>query len=211
MAGGGGHRIVRIDANCRPDVLTQLAQMQTELLPKSLVSRLGESFAHRFYAYCSRSEQEVVLAVLQGNRVLGASLLSLDPGTLDWRLLTRTPMALFAARHFHRLPLPALLRETMAKASARPDSGHLPELVLIFVGADCRGRGLGAELVAACEAFLDAQGIRAYTVSTAEEEGNRALNFYLAQGFMVAGRPVRHGLRYILLQKTLGPSVATDR
>ena len=96
-------------------------------------------------------------------------------------------------------------------ATAKPEREPLPELVLIFVSAECRGRGLGAELVAACEAFLDARGIRAYTVSTAEEEGNRALDFYLAQGFLVTGRALRHGLRYIVLQKTLGPSVATDR
>ena len=110
---GGGHRIERIDANCDRRILAQLAHMQTELLPKSLVSRLGKSFARRFYAYCSRSKQELVLAALQGDRVLGASLLSLDPGTLDWRLLTRTPMALFAALRFYRLPLAALVRETM--------------------------------------------------------------------------------------------------
>lgn len=211
MAAVGGYRIERLDAGSDGLVLAQLAQMQTAILPESLVSRLGKSFARRFYKYCSRSKHEAVIVVRQGNRVLGAAVLSLDPGTLDWRLLTRTPMALFAALHFYHLPLPALVRETMAKSGARPEDGKLPELVLLFVGTDCRGQGLGAKLVAACDAFLDARAFPAYTVSTAEEEGNCALSFYLAQDFSVSGRALRHGLFYIVLQKKLASAVATDR
>ena len=209
MAADPGYRIEHLHKNSGEETISQLAELQAELLPRSLVSLLGVCFARRFYRYCSRSEQESVLILLEGDRVLGACVLSFWPGTLDWRLLARTPMLIFALLRFYRLPLGALVRETVSRAGGGANTEHksLPELVLIFVRPGLRGKGLGGRLMEECEALLRARSIDAYVVDTADDEGNRALDFYLAKGFQIVGKAMRHGIRYSVLRKDLGRSL----
>jgi len=206
MAADPGYRVERLDKNSGEGVISQLAELQAELLPKSLVSLLGVGFARRFYGYCSRSDEESVLVLLRGNEALGACVLSFAPGSLDGRLLAKTPMLLFALFRFYRLPLGALVRATVSEASWGAESEHasLPELVLIFVRTGFRGKGLGGRLMEECEALLRARSIDAYIVNTADDEGNLALNFYLAKGFRIVGKAMRHGIRYSVLRKDLG-------
>ena len=209
MAVETGYRIELLVKDADGAIIAQLASLQTELLPKSLVSLLGEDFARSFYRYASRSEQESVLVLLRGNRALGACVLSFDPGSLDRRLLARTPMLAFALLRFYRLPLGALVRESLwrARSGAKPEHELLPELVLIFVSHELLGKGLGGRMMEECETLLRARSIDAYTVNTEDEEGNLALNFYVSRGFQVVGKALRHGIRYIVLRKDLEPPV----
>ena len=146
-----------------------------------------------------------MLVLLRGKSVVGASVLSFEPHSLDWRLLARTPMLFFALFRFYRLPFGSLVRETLwhQKKGTEDLEQGLPELVLIFVSPTLQGQGLGGRMLEECETLLKARSIGAYTARTADAEGNRGLNFYLTHGFQIAGKALRHGTCHFVLHKDL--------
>lgn len=67
--------------------------------------------------------------------------------------------------------------------------GHRGTMYYVSVDPDLRGRGLGAELVAAAEAWLKARGV--WKVNLLVRKGNQGvLGFYEGQGY-VAGTSVQ--------------------
>jgi ribosomal protein S18 acetylase RimI-like enzyme len=186
------------DALARRDI-RQLARMHVEALPDSLVSQVGERYARAFYRYAVASPHEVILTARAGGSLSGACMMSLAPDTLSRRLLVRTPLALFAPFAIRRLPLRALLLGSAASEVQPPG----PEILLIFTVPEVRSRGLGAQLLARCEALLVARGVDRLLVKTRDDPANRALAFYERARFhRIASRTV-HGKRLAVLEKTL--------
>jgi ribosomal protein S18 acetylase RimI-like enzyme len=131
----------------------------------------------------------------------GACLVSLAPETLLRRLLTRTPLLLFAPLAIRRLPLRAMLLG--AAGSAGPQQPRGPEILLIFTVPELRSQGLGARLLASCERQLLARGLHKVLVKTRDDAANRALAFYERAQFTRIAARSKYGKRLLLLEKTL--------
>jgi GNAT superfamily N-acetyltransferase len=178
----------------------ELAELHRSCLPDSVVSRLGPGYARSFYRYVTRSPRELVLSERDAeDRVVGGAVLSLDPVTLNRRLLTGTQLVPRMALRGRLLW--DLVRDLLAPGSERGDENHLPELLLIFAASSVRGRGIGTGLVARLEAALAERGIAEYRVKTIADPANRALAFYERLGFSRAGEVVAQGRRFQVFRR----------
>lgn len=206
----------------RPDSLSaddvrQLAAMHCEILPDSLVSRVGPEYARSFYRHVGDSDREFAFLHRDRGTIVSACIVSLEPHTLQRRLLLHTPLILHAPLAIRRLPVRAIaaslaasvtsgMRAVLASRSAAPGrsaaSRHSgdspvqprgPEVLLIFTLAQARGTGLGAATMARCEAFLRARHAPRYFVKTLDDESNRAIAFYRRRGFTQLGTVVKNG------------------
>ncbi len=203
-----GHNLSRPDTR-EVDPLSsadrsRLAALHCECLPDSLVSELGRGYAEAFYRYVSRSPEEWVFVLREGERIISGCVLSLSPKTLRRRLLLHTPLLLYAVPW----ALGRLGRKQAkvhsgpsAQTGQDPVPSHLPELILVFTSPECRSRGAGAALIAQCERSLAAQGYSEYLVRTVDDESNRALKFYIRHGFVPFAQSVAHGHTFRIFRK----------
>jgi ribosomal protein S18 acetylase RimI-like enzyme len=196
-----------------PADCSRIAALHAECLPNSLVVLLGRRYAEAFYRYASRSDRERVFLAREGDRVVGACVLSLSPGTLPRRLLVHTPLLLFAALGILR---PGLAGSLLGSSRYEPSQGEdvpspgLPEVLLIFTSPTLRSRGLGADLLSCCERFLAGRGQGRYTVRTLDDVANAALRFYARNGFLPHGRSFQHGRWFRVFQKTIAAAPAGE-
>jgi ribosomal protein S18 acetylase RimI-like enzyme len=181
--------------------IEQLARMHVDALPDSLVSLVGERYARAFYRHAAASPSELIAIERAGGELCGACLMSLAPATLSRRLLTRTPLALLAPLAIRRLPLRAMARGAAGPPADPQPPG--PEILLIFTVPEARSRGLGARLLARCEALLAARGVDRLLVKTRDDPANRALAFYERAGFRRVGSRSVYGKRLVLFEKAL--------
>jgi GNAT superfamily N-acetyltransferase len=191
-----------IDDSLDADDLDLVARMHVEALPGSLVSMIGARYARAFYRYVARSADEIVLLHRDGRALIAACIASLHPETLARRLVVHTSLALHAMLAVHRLPLRAML------ASARtpsPPTRRGPEILLVFTVPAARSTGLGAQLLARCEAYLATRGHTQLLVKTRDEPGNRAIGFYERRGFERRARVISYGKPLVLFEKALTP------
>ena len=209
-----------------PDDARQLAAMHCEILPDSLISRVGQEYARAFYRHVGESDREFAFVHRDNGTIVSACIVSLEPHTLQRRLLLHTPLVLHAPLAIRRLPVRAIAASLAASvtsgvrallASRGPSSraSHPgadrdpgiqpegPEVLLIFTLAEARGSGLGATTMARCEAFLRARNISRYFVKTLDDESNRAIAFYRRRGFSQLGTVVKNGKPLGVWQKSL--------
>ena len=177
----------------------QLAALQVAILPGSMISRLGMAFVREFYRFASRSAEEIVLWKSEGRELIGGCVASLRPQTLSWRLMFRTTLAW----RLLRLPFRVLLAQVTQREAAGTSMGDMPELILLFTRGDVRSRGIGAQLLRECESELARRGATEYYVKTIDTENNRAIAFYLREGFEVRGRRIIHTERFCFLSKRI--------
>jgi ribosomal protein S18 acetylase RimI-like enzyme len=187
--------------------IAQLARMHVQTLPESLISVLGEPYARAFYRYCASTSEELLLVERDRAELSGACLVSLAPETLSRRLLTRTPLLLFAPLAIHRLPLRAMLLG--AARPAEPSQPRGPEILLIFTVPELRSQGLGARLLRRCEQQLSSRRLPKVLVKTRDDSTNRALKFYERAQFNPIATRSKYGKRLLLLEKTLQGIAAT--
>lgn len=190
-----------------------IAAMHLEALPDSVVSRLGRRYAQSFYRYIARSTREVLLVARPGpgSPIVGACALSFDPSSLDRRLLAGS--GLIAALAIRPHVLAQAYFPEGSNGSALPDRlpddlMDYPEVVTIFAHAAQRGRGVGTLLLKATERRLRERGLQAYLVKTLDDEGNRALKFYLDNGFTQRARYRKYGRCFRVLAKDVDPATS---
>jgi ribosomal protein S18 acetylase RimI-like enzyme len=184
--------------------VARLAALHVNILPRSLVSRLGLRYTRTFYGYVARSPREVLCVARDRDGLVRAGLvLSFDPASLQRRLLLATPLAPAIAVRPWVVALRSMLRDLLLAGTGEDLLGERPELIIIFVDRVFQGRGLGRELVAQLEAALAERKIGSYFVKTEDQPGNRALDFYTRTGFRRLGCVERHGIPFALLDKQL--------
>ena len=182
----------------------RLAALHCGSLPDSAVAELGERYAERFYRCIGASEREhAFLHRGAAGAIDAACVVSLDPRGLNRRLWCRTPLVphlarMAAAGRCRSLasalsPFPRAHRfEDAGGASLRLDA---PEIVLIFVEAGRRRRGIGFGLLDRARAWLRAGGHRRCLARTLDDPRNRAAEFYRAAGFEFRGRSRHRGFQ----------------
>ena len=193
-----------VDDVLRERDIELVARMHVESLPESMVSRVGERYARAFYRYLARSPEELVLVDRDERGDLrGACIVSLAPGTLSRRLVYRTPLPFHAALAARRLPLAAMLGGLAGKRAPSAPQPPGPEILLIFTVPAARSQGLGATLLARCEALLAARGVDQLLVKTRDDPSNRALGFYERASFTRIGSLSTHGKQLALFRKSI--------
>jgi ribosomal protein S18 acetylase RimI-like enzyme len=74
---------------------------------------------------------------------------------------------------------------------------------LIFTTPGGRSRGAGSALLGQCEQFLLTKALPEYLVRTVDHESNRALAFYLKNGFFPLGQSFEQGRTFRVFKKNV--------
>ncbi len=180
-----------------------LAAMHCRILPDSLVSRLGRSYAQTFYRYVANSAREFAFVENDNGELISACIVSIQPETLQKRLLWRTSLLLHVPFALPRLPLRSILKGLTGQTASRSKQPPGPEVLLIFTAQRARGRGLGASTLRRCENFLKRLGHDCVYVKTLDSPDNRAIQFYLREGFKQCDAFSKNGKRLVLFSKSL--------
>src|SRR5688572_21487219 len=142
-----------------------LAFLHAEALPSSMLTALGHAALVRYYAWVTTAEHAWT-AHADGN-VVGGCVLSDAPHTVMRRFARAAPLQLgrelakqVVVNNGFRARLLAGLR------GSGGDGPHAPEVTQIFTDGKLRGRGIGAQLLRACEEDLRTRGARKYFVHT---------------------------------------------
>jgi|GEM_PF-582874 len=184
--------------------IADIAHLHVTSLKDSLVSELGHKYAESFYRYVDASPKEIVL-VERGadDRIIAGAVLSLDPHSLNRRLLLGTPLLLSCLTHITSF-VPLLYRTvTGSRSGGHFKTPDLPELILIFASPETRGKGVGRALVHAVEEKLRQIGISEFQVKTVAESSNRALGFYKSLDFIPVGETCQQGRLFQVFTKDI--------
>jgi GNAT superfamily N-acetyltransferase len=182
------------------EVLRALATLHRLLLPDSVISRLGATYARSFYRYAARSSTEAVFAAIGNDgAVLGGAVLTLRPADLQRRLARST--VLVPCLLVRPLGGIRILLASLRGSVELPVDRATPEVLAIFAAAQHQGRGVGAALLRGVEDFLRKRGLEAYYVRTEDRPENRAIPFYEREGFASIGRLEAHGLCFRVMLK----------
>ena len=189
--------------------IRDLADLHVACLSDSVVGALGPSYVRSFYRYVMRSRQEIGLVERNhAGRIVAAAVLSLEPASLNRRLLLHTSLLpsflTKAPRMIRVLAFPAV-RPGHASADQTRVPAEMPELILMYASADARGRGLGSALIRRAEQRLRQVGVTEYQVRTVADSSNPALGFYRSRAFVPAGTSFKQGRFFQVLTKTLDP------
>lgn len=163
-----------------------LAAMHAICLPTSFGARLGERYLRGMYRYVSRSRHEIIVSAFDGGALVGAAITTLSPGTMAWRLLSRTGVVWYAPKLMTWRKGSVLPRTPKPESAFSPPS-TAPELLWLYVAATHRGRAFGSTLIADTEARLREKGIGRYYVRTFTTSNDPTTGFYERHGFVAAG------------------------
>ncbi len=172
-----------------PEHAEQVAALHCAALT-GLLTELGLPAARAYYAGCARAGSAIGFVHVQGGKVRGFVLGSVDPERLRRAAALASPLRTLAGIFLGALRRPGSLPRLIGSFRG-PDEGGFdraaPELTYLAVAPERRGSGLGGQLVDAFTRALRGAGISAYELSV-DEENRGAIAFYEARGFESAGR-----------------------
>jgi GNAT superfamily N-acetyltransferase len=180
-----------------PEDVRRLADLQAEILPSSLVSRLGRAYVRAFYRYVIRSREELLLTERgEDGRIAASCVVTLNVRSLERRLMLSTPLVPSAL-----IRLPWLLDALLG--GGQPVIAPGPELILLFTDPNERRRGYAGQLVARAESALKQLGYDVYLVRTFDDQSDPAFRFYKARGFETIGSFRTRGHGFALMRRSL--------
>jgi len=193
--------------DARPADCEALARLHMTSLRSSLLGALGHDALVRYYAFAQQSPLERVLVAEEDGRVVGGSVVSDEPQTVFDRFARYAPLKL-ARDLFVQTLRSANIRRRIAHRFLHPPSPsagpYAPELTQIFTDEMLRGRGIGAQLLRACEEALRTRNVRAYFVHTHRDDNAAGTAFYRREGFATISEGRSFGDVFLLMQKDLG-------
>jgi len=183
-----------------------LARLHAASLPTSLLTALGRSALVRYYEFALRSPLESVFVADDGG-VLGGCVLSDEPHTLLDRFARYAPFKLARELAVQVVKNPTIRRRIGHRLAHPPSPAagpHAPEVTQIFTEEAARGRGIGGQLLRACEEGMRARGVRAYFVHTHRDDNSAGISFYRREGFVTISEGRSFGDVFLVMQKELG-------
>jgi len=161
----------------------------------------GESVdtLEKFYEFVISAEH--VWVAEESGRVVGGCVLAASPQTLTRRFVLARPVQ-FARGMLRGVVRDRSLRRRLVSASGG-DGSHAPEVTQIFTDPQLRGKGVGAELLRACESTLRAGGTTSYVVHTQRDDNEAGIRFYRREGFVPIGESRSLGESFLVMKKEL--------
>lgn len=179
------------------DHVDQVARLHCATLT-GLLSKLGEAAARAFYTGCVRSGSAISFVYLREGKVCGFVIGSVRPGELKRAVVRKNLMATIGGIFLGVLRRPATLVPLM-KSFKGPDEGNYdsrgPELTYLAVSAECRGGGIGENLVERFTQAMREAGILAYELSV-DDVNMRGAAFYEERGFKLVGHYREFGIMH---------------
>jgi ribosomal protein S18 acetylase RimI-like enzyme len=167
-----------------------VARLHETELQAGLMAKLGVAFLADFYRYVAGDPDCVLLAAVDGDRVIGFVSGTRDIGKFYRRFVARRGLALGVRLVPHLLRWRSLSSlVSLRRYLIGRDTRLLPvsELTSLAVGAAAQRRGVGRALFAALQDRFRREGIRAFQVTAAETQ-LAALRFYPAVGARAVAR-----------------------
>ena len=184
--------------------IDQLAKLHMQALPDSVVTWRGATYVRRFYRFVNLSSDEHLFVLRDDEgRINNVAVISFSPDNLQRRLLTGTPLLLFAGLRPWHLPLLAIFKDMIKKDYKLEPGAGLPELIIIFVDNNHQSHGQGKILLSMCEQALSAADFKTYRVKTKDDPNNAAIGFYQHTGYEMIGKKEEFGAPFIVFIKNI--------
>jgi GNAT superfamily N-acetyltransferase len=181
---------------------TDLGRLHQACLPDSTTGALGLRYLTAFYRYLHQSSSELLIVERRHDRIVAAAAVSLEPATLQRRLLGHTP--LLSSLAMHPVTTAGLVRSMLATPWYGAGTAAVaPEMILLYTAVGARGQGIGAAIIGEAERQLRDADVKQYTVKTVLDAANPALAFYRNRGFIEAGTIVELGRRFQQFTRTI--------
>ena len=180
--------------------LQQLIDMSLEGFPNSSLVKLGPTFLYRFFHFVDTCPHEQLVYETNTNKeITKFALISLSPQDFLSRLLKYKPLLFSILIRFWRLPVTHILFGKVTVVNIE----NIPEVILICVLSEERGKGYGSQFLKQIEKDLLNHGVTSYCVKTENNKENRAIPFYLQNGFTKWSPARLNGTDFIYLRKNI--------
>lgn len=177
-----------------------IIEMVGQALPLSKFVRLGYRSLYTLFRFAEASRDEFTVLQRDANGVpIGLAFVTLKPQSLLFRLMTRSTFALWLILGINKIDWVKALRRDRSPAP----SDLRPELFFLCVADGSRNRAIGRALLDAVEGRLLEAGLAAYVVKTEARPDNRAIQFYLNNGFRIIDTRTAYGVSNVHLEKII--------
>jgi len=185
-----------------------LATLHMQAFPGDVsdLTPLGGEVVQRFYASAlERGLARAIVALEADGSLLGYVLITRDIAAMFPGSLLAGPLDV--ARFLFTVHPVGFARALWAKfTSGTAQVAAVPELVYLAVGANARGRGVGATLMDAAHTEFRAMGISRYELNV-HADNEPAVKLYTAKGLWITRRYVKAGRAMLNMSKSLDPEV----
>lgn len=184
--------------------LDDIVKIHLETLSEDLLPQLGEKFLIKFYKYINNSELEEIFFIKDQDNLLATCIISYHPNTLLRRVLKNTFIYFIYSFAINILTNKKLFISVFKIFFNKTIFvSQSPEIVYIFTNPIFQGKGIGKNVIEKVENALRNKKINKYYVKTLNDKENKAINFYLKNGFKKIKRFNYAGNVYLYLEKCL--------
>ena len=184
--------------------LESIVKIHLETLSEDLLPQLGEKFLIKFYEYINNSEFEEIFYSKDKDKLLATCIISYDPNTLLSRVLKKTLINFIYSFTVNILTNKKLFISVFKIFFNKTNFiSKSPEITYIFTDPKLKGKGIGKEIILKVENSLKDKNINTYYVKTINGKENKAISFYLKNGFEKFEKFNYAGNSYLYLKKCL--------
>lgn len=184
--------------------LSDIVNIHFKTLGDDLLPQLGKNFLLRFYQYIDNSELEEIFIIKDEHQVIASCIISWQPNTILQRVVKKIFIyfiyALIINIVTNKKLFSSALKIFLNKTRFISQS---PEIVYIFTNPMFQGKGIGKNVIEKVENSLRNKKINKYYVKTLNDKENKAINFYLKNGFKEIKSFNYAGNVYLYLEKCL--------
>jgi len=165
-----------------PSELDEIVNMHFQELGDDILPQMGIIILNKFYKYIITSDKEVIFSIRENQKIVTVCVVSFEPNTLMRRMILSSIQSVFFHIPLAMLRKPHLLfffiKVIFAK---RKNILCSPEITYIY--SSIKGKGLGKKILQNIQSCLLTKDIKKLYVKTINTQNNRAIKFYLENGF----------------------------
>lgn len=173
----------------KKEEVTQIVDLHLESFPSFFLTSLGNKFLVIFYNACLNNQHCVSVKVVDEKQMIVGFAIGTDVSNGFYKQIILSELLSFINISFGILfsRPKALFRliKNLQKSSSVEDRGDYPELLSIAVRGHSKGMGIGDLLLTNFESELVRRGFNRVTLTTDYYHNERAIKFYLKNGYKV--------------------------
>ena len=184
--------------------IEDIVEIHLSTLSNDLLPQLGSKYLFYFYKYLLSSDQEFIFINKINNKVIGICIVSIEPKTLLNRVLKNTFFFFFYSIFTRILYNKLLQTYILNMINSKNSFNHKkPEIVYILTKPEEQGKGIGKKLLHDAEKYLASLGFTELFVKTSDLDGNKAIDFYKKNHFVLERHFMYAKKKYIYFKRCL--------
>lgn len=173
----------------KKEEVIQIVDLHVKSFPGFFLTSLGDKFLFLFYNACLNNPHCIGVKVVDDKQMIVGFAIGTDVSIGFYKQIILSDLLSFAKISFGILfsRPKALFRlmNNLRKSTSVNDKGDYPELLSIALREHVKGKGIGDLLLTNFENELILRGFTRVTLTTDYYHNDRAINFYLKNGYKI--------------------------